>query len=112
MVQSWYQGGLSVCDSTDITHPKEIAYFDRGPVNAERMSMGGTWSAYWYNGVIVSSEIARGLDVYELVANANITENELAAAKTGRLTYWHTQDQQKFKWPQTFVLAQAYLDQL
>jgi len=63
MVQSWYQGGLSVFDWTDIDHPKEIAYFDRGPVNAERMQMGGTWSAYWYNGVIVSSEIARGLDV-------------------------------------------------
>ena len=71
MVQSWYQGGLSVFDWTDIDHPKEIAYFDRGPVDAGRMMMGGTWSAYWYNGVIVSSEIARGLDIYELVANAN-----------------------------------------
>jgi hypothetical protein len=76
------------------------------------MMMGGTWSAYWYNGVIVSSEIARGLDVYELVANANITENELAAAKTVRMPFWNTQDQQKLKWPQTFVLARAYLDQL
>jgi hypothetical protein len=112
MVQSWYQGGLSVFDWTDIDHPKEIAYFDRGPVNAERMQMGGTWSAYWYNGVIVSSEIARGLDIYDLMPNANITENELAAAKTVRMPYWNTQDQQKLKWPQTFVLAQAYLDQL
>jgi hypothetical protein len=112
MVQSWYQGGLSVFDWTDIDHPREIAYFDRGPVDAGRMVMGGTWSAYWYNGVIVSSEIARGLDVYELVANANITENELAAAKTVRMPYWNTQDQQKIKWPTTFVLAQAYLDQL
>ena len=68
MVQSWYQGGLSVFDWTDIDHPKEIAYFDRGPVDAGRMVMGGSWSAYWYNGVIVSSEIARGLDVYELDA--------------------------------------------
>ena len=112
MVQSWYQGGLSVFDWTDIDHPKEIAYFDRGPVDAGRMMMGGTWSAYWYNGVIVSSEIARGLDVYELMPNANISENELAAAKTVRMPYWNTQDQQKLKWPQTFVLAQAYLDQL
>ena len=112
MVQSWYQGGLSVFDWTDIDHPKEIAYFDRGPVDAGRMMMGGTWSAYWYNGVIVSSEIARGLDIYELVANANISENELAAAKTVRMPYWNTQDQQKLKWPQTFVLARAYLDQL
>jgi hypothetical protein len=112
MVQSWYQGGLSVFDWTDIDHPKEIAYFDRGPVNADRMVMGGTWSAYWYNGVIVSSEIARGLDVYELMPNANISENELAAAKTVKMPWLNTQDQPKIKWPQTFVLARAYLDQL
>jgi hypothetical protein len=112
MVQSWYQGGLSVFDWTDIDHPKEIAYFDRGPVDASRMVMGGTWSAYWYNGVIVSSEIARGLDVYELIANANISENELAAAKTVKMPWLNTQDQPKIKWPQTFVLARAYLDQL
>ena len=87
MVQSWYPGGLSVFDWTDIDHPKEIAYFDRGPVDAGRMMMGGSWSAYWYNGVIVSSEIARGLDIYELVPNALISENELAAAKTVRLPY-------------------------
>src|SRR5215213_1933193 len=112
MVQSWYQGGLSLFDWTDIDHPNEIAYFDRGPVSAERMVMGGTWSAYWYNGVIVSSEIARGLDVYELIPNANISENELAAAKTVKMPWLNTQDQPKIKWPQTFVLARAYLDQL
>jgi hypothetical protein len=112
MVQAWYQGGLSVFDWTDIDHPREIAYFDRGPVDAGRMVMGGSWSAYWYNGVIVSSEIARGLDVYELIANANISENELAAAKTVKMPWLNTQDQPKIKWPQTFVLARAYLDQL
>lgn len=112
MVQSWYQGGLSVFDWTDIAHPKEIAYFDRGPVDAGRMMMAGTWSAYWYNGVIISSEIARGLDIFEMVANANITENELAAAKTVKMPWLNTQDQPKIVWPQTFVLAQAYLDQL
>ena len=67
MVQAWYQGGLSVFDWTDVDHPKEIAFFDRGPVDAERLAVGGSWSAYWYNGVIVSSEIARGLDIYELL---------------------------------------------
>jgi hypothetical protein len=112
MVQSWYQGGLSVFDWTDIAHPKEIAYFDRGPVDAGRMVMGGSWSAYWYNGVIVSSEIARGLDVYDLMVSPMISENELAAAKTVKMPYWNTQDQQKLVWPQTFVLARAYLDQL
>jgi hypothetical protein len=112
MVQSWYQGGLSVFDWTDIDHPQEIAYFDRGPVDANRMAMGGSWSAYWYNGVIVSSEIARGLDIYELVANGLITENELAAAKSVRMPYWNTQDQQKYVWAPSFAVARAYLDQL
>jgi hypothetical protein len=112
MVQAWYQGGLSVFDWTDIEHPQEIAFFDRGPVDATRMAMGGSWSAYWYNGVIVSSEIARGLDIYELVPNGLITENELAAAKTVKTAYLNTQDQQKNVWVPSFALARAYLDQL
>ena len=112
MVQAWYQGGLSVFDWTDIDHPQEIAFYDRGPVDANRMAMGGSWSAYWYNGVIVSSEIARGLDIYELLPNGLITENELAAAKSVRMAYWNTQDQQKLVWAPSFALARAYLDQL
>jgi hypothetical protein len=112
MVQSWYQGGLSVFDWTDIDHPKEIAFYDRGPVDATRMAMGGSWSAYWYNGIVVSSEIARGMDIYELLPNGLITENEIAAAKTVRMPYWNTQDQQKYVWAPSFVLARAYLDQL
>jgi hypothetical protein len=112
MVQAWYQGGLSVFDWTDVDHPKEIAYYDRGPVDANRMISGGSWSAYWYNGMIVSSEIARGLDIYELVPSGLITENELAAAKTVRMEYWNPQDQQRFVWPPSFALARAYLDQL
>jgi len=112
MVQAWYQGGLSVFDWTDVDHPKEIAYFDRGPVDANRLVSGGSWSAYWYNGIIVSSEIARGLDIYELVPSGLISENELAAAKTVKVEYWNTQDQQKFVWPASFALAKAYLDQL
>jgi hypothetical protein len=112
MVQSWYQGGVSVFDWTDVDHPKEIAYFDRGPVDATRMISGGSWSAYWYNGVIVSSEIARGLDIYELVPSGLITEDELAAAKTVKADYWNTQDQQRFVWPPSFALVRAYLDQL
>ena len=112
MVQGWYQGGVSVFDWTDVDHPMEIAYFDRGPIDATRMISGGSWSAYWYNGVIVSSEIARGLDIYELVPSGLISENELAAAKTVKMDYWNTQDQQRFVWPPSFALARAYLDQL
>ncbi len=112
MVQGFYQGGITVFDWTDIKHPREIAYFDRGPVDASRMVMAGSWSAYWYNGLIVSSEIARGLDVYELLPSGLITQNELDAAKTVRFDFYNTQMQQKFVWPPSFPLAKAYLDQL
>ncbi len=38
MIQSWYQGGISLFDWTDIDHPREIAFFDRGPVDSTRMA--------------------------------------------------------------------------
>ena len=112
MVQAWYQGGLSVFDWTDQKHPKEIAYFDRGPVSGQELESGGYWSTYWYNGVIVGSEMARGLDIFELVPSGFITENELAAAKTVKLDYLNTQGQPKFTWPASVSLALAYVDQL
>jgi LVIVD repeat len=112
MVQAFYQGGLTIFDWTDVAHPKEIAFFDRGPLMADRLGSAGSWSAYWYNGVIVSSEIARGLDIYELVANPNITQNEIDAAKTVKFDYFNTQEQRKFVWPPSFALAKAYVDQL
>jgi hypothetical protein len=112
MVQSWYQGGISVFDWTDPQHPREIAFFDRGPVDSTRMGDGGTWSAYWYNGVIVSSEIARGLDVLELTPSGLISQNEIDAAKSVHFDAFNTQGQPTIVWPSSFVLARAYLDQL
>jgi len=112
MVQGWYQGGISIFDWTDPTHPREIAFHDRGPVDSTRMQMGGSWSVYWYNGVLVSSEIARGLDIFELTPSAFISQNEIDAAKTVRLEYLNAQGQPKFVWPPSFALAGAYLDQL
>ncbi|MGH7625527.1 MAG: LVIVD repeat-containing protein, partial [Gemmatimonadaceae bacterium] len=112
MVQAWYQGGISVFDWTDPAHPHEIAYFDRGPIDSTRMVGGGSWSAYWYNGVIVSSEIARGLDIFALQPSAYLSQNEIDAAKTVHLDYLNTQGQPKFEWPASFSLAGAYLDQL
>ncbi len=112
MVQSWYQGGVSVFDWTDVMHPKEIAFFDRGPMNADRLVDAGSWSAYWYNGVIVSSEIFRGLDIYELLPSGLITQNELDAAKTVHMDFLNVQDQPKLVWPPSFALARAYVDQL
>ena len=112
MVQSWYQGGITIFDWTDLSNPIEIAYHDRGPVNADQMASGGTWSVYWYNGVIVSSEIARGLDIFELTPSGHLSANEIAAANTVKLDYLNAQGQQKYVWPASFSLARAYVDQL
>ena len=112
MIQSWYQGGISVFDWTDAAHPKEIAFFDRGPVDSTQNTGAGSWSVYWYNGVMVSSEIARGLDIVELVPSGLISQNEIDAAKSVHLDYLNTQGQPKFVWPPSFALVGAYLDQL
>jgi LVIVD repeat-containing protein len=112
MVQAWYQGGISVFDWTDAKHPKEIAFFDRGPVDSTEMASGGSWSVYWYNGVMVSSEISRGLDILELKPSAFISKNELDAAKSVHFDYLNTQGQQKLVWPPSLSLSRAYLDQL
>jgi hypothetical protein len=112
MVQSWYQGGISVFDWTDAAHPKEIASFDRGPIDSTRMVSGGSWSVYWYNGSIVSSEIARGMDVAELVPSEYISQNEIDAAKTVKWDQLNAQGQPKIVWPPSFALAKAYTDQL
>jgi len=112
MVQSWYQGGISVFDWTDAAHPREIAFFDRGPVDSTRMASGGTWSVYWYNGKIVSSEISRGLDVFELTPSQFISQNEIDAAKSVHYDYLNTQGQPHFTFAPSFALARAYVDQL
>jgi hypothetical protein len=112
MVQGWYQGGISVFDWTDPSHPKEIAFFDRGPLDDSRLRSAGSWSVYWYNGYMVSSEIARGLDIFELQPSAFVSQNELDAAKTVKLDYLNAQGQPKLIWPPSFSLARAYVDQL
>jgi hypothetical protein len=111
-VQAWYQGGVSVMDFTDAAHPFEIAYFDRGPIDAKTLVLGGDWSAYWYNGSIYGSEIARGLDVFELTPTKFLTQNEIDAAKTVKVNELNVQNQQKIEWPAQLVVAKAYLDQL
>jgi hypothetical protein len=112
MAQSWYQGGVSVFEWTDAAHPREIAFFDRGPVDSTTMGNGGTWSVYWYNGVLVSSEIGRGLDILELTPNALVSQNEIDAARSVHLDYFNAQGQPKLVWPASFALSGAYLDQL
>jgi hypothetical protein len=129
MVQGWYQGGVSVMDFTDPDHPKELAYFDRGPIDPPpapgadsaataagggrpRGTIGGSWGAYWWNGLIYSSELDRGFDVLELVPSDEISANEIAAAKLVHLAQYNPQSQPKIEWPAAFPVVRAYLDQL
>ncbi len=112
-VQAWYQGGVSVIDFTDSANPVEIAYFDRGPIDAEDLIFGGYWSTYWYRGKIYGTETMRGLDVLALVPSEYLTENEIAAAEVadqGEL--FNPQQQFRVTWPAEPVVARAYLDQL
>ncbi len=112
MVQGWYQGGVDVFDFTDANHPVEIAYFDRGPLNADTLLTGGVWGAYYYNGHIIGSEIARGLDIFDLKPSEYLSQNEIDAAKSIHMDTFNPQDQPKLVWPATFSRPRAYLDQL
>ena len=113
MVQGWYQGGISVFDWTDVVEAEgDRLLRSRSGGRRRGMVMGGSWSVYWYNGLIVSSEIARGLDIFELLPSGLITQNEIDAAKTVRFDYLNAQEQRKIVWPASFAKARAYLDQL
>jgi hypothetical protein len=112
MVQAWYQGGLSVFDFTDSANAKEIAYFDRGPINGEAMLSGGYWSTYWYNGNLYGAEMARGIDVFRLKPSEFLSQNEIDAAMQFRLQEFNSQNQPKVTWEPTAAVAKAYMDQL
>lgn len=117
MSQAFYQGGATVFDFTDPAHIQEIAYFDRGPIDATKLVIGGYWSVYWYKGYLYGSEIARGFDVFQLQPSSYLSQNEIDAAK---LAQWNTgvpgdlnvQEQPHYTWPAVYVVARAYLDQL
>src|SRR4029078_2441794 len=112
MVQAWYQGGVSVFDFTDSAHPVEIAFFDRGPIDATTMITGGYSSTYWYNGKIFASEIARGLDGLKLTPSPYLSQHELAAATLGHASTFTPQAHTRPTWPARSLGARAYLDQL
>ena len=112
MVQAWYQGGISVFDFTDPAQPVEIAFFDRGPLDAKDLILGGYWSAYWYNGHIYGSEIARGMDVFTLTPSEFLSKNEIDAARLASSAELNVQHQQRVTWPPSSVVALAYVDQL
>jgi hypothetical protein len=128
MVQGWYQGGISVMEFTDPDHPRELAYFDRGPIDSPpapdsavtqaaagrgaRGTIGGSWGAYWWNGMIYSSELDRGFDILELRPSDQLSKNEIEAAKLVRFAQYNPQSQPKIEWPAAFPVVRSYLDQL
>ena len=112
MAQAWYQGGVSIFDFTDSANPVEIAFFDRGPIDAKQLLTGGYWSTYWYNGFLYGTEIARGVDVFRLTPSEHLSQNEIDAAAQVRLGEFNAQQQPRITWPATSVVARAYLDQL
>jgi hypothetical protein len=130
-VQGWYQGGIDVMDFTNADHPTEIAYFDRGSIDPppgadvpmpaaaggaaggrSRGTTGGSWGAYYWNGLVYSSELNRGMDIYELQPSAQLSANELAAAKLVTFEQYKPTSQPKLSWPPAFVVVRSYLDQL
>ncbi len=81
-------------------------------IDPKTLILGGYWSAYWYNGHIYGSEIARGLDVFKLVPSKFLTQNEIDAANLVQVAELNVQNQQKISWPNHLTVAKAYLDQL
>jgi hypothetical protein len=112
MVQGWYQGGVTVFDFTDSANPVEIAFFDRGPVDPKQLVTAGYWSAYWYNGHIYGSEIARGIDIFRLTPSDQLSQNEIDAATMVRMEVFNAQMQPRVAAPVNFTVARAYVDQL
>jgi hypothetical protein len=129
-VQGWYQGGINIMDFTNPDSASEIGYFDRGSIDPPRMidgpqpppgtpevrgggnKIGGSWGAYYWNGLIISSELDRGMDILELTPSAQLSANEIAAAKLVRFNDYNPQSQPKMTWPPAFVVVRSYLDQL
>ena len=129
MVQGWYQGGVSVMEFSDPDHPQELAYFDRGAIDPPpgvdvpitpptaggrggRGTIGGSWGAYWWNGLIYSSELDRGFDILELKPSDQLSANEIEAAKLVRFAQYNPQSQPRIEWPAAFPVVRSYLDQL
>ena len=128
MVQGWYQGGVSVMDFSNSDKPEELAFFDRGSIDpppgvdvpvtgnpggrGNRGTIGGSWGAYYWNGMIYSSELDRGFDILELTPSDKLSKNEIEAAKLVRFTEYNPQSQPKIEWPAAFPVVRSYLDQL
>ncbi len=105
--QAWYQGGLSVMDFTDSDNPREIAFFDRGPIDDKQLVVGGYWSVYWYRGHLFGTEITRGIDVFKLEPSQFLTGAEIAAAQAAKYEggRFNPQTQTQVTWDAAVVEA-------
>ena len=103
---------VTVFDFTNSANPREIAFWERGPISTTTLAQGGSWSAYWYNGHIYGAEIARGIDVFRLTPSAQLSRNEIDAASIVYLNEFNAQQHRKLSWPASPVVVRAYLDQL
>ena len=112
ITQAWYQGGVSVIDFTDAANPKEIAFYDRGPISGTALVLGGLWSSYYYNGAIYGSEIARGFDVWGLTPNDELSANEIEAASEIQFDRLTPQHQQPYGHAPSFAVVLSFTDQL
>ena len=112
MVQAWYQGGASLIDFTDSANPREIGYWDRGPISGTSLVLGGFWSNYWYNGAVYGSEIARGFDSFKLTPTEELSANEIAAADEVVFDRLTPQHQPQYVNEASFAVVRAYRDQL
>ena len=110
-VQAWYQGGASLVDFSDSAKPVEIGFYDRGPIHTA-LVLGGLWSTYWYNGETYGSEIFRGLDVWRLAPTAQMTQNEINAAREVQVDRLNVQHQDEITWEPSFAVVRSFVDQL
>jgi len=110
-VQAWYQGGASLVDFSDSAHPVEIGFYDRGPIHTS-LVLGGLWSTYWYNGETYGSEIFRGFDVWRLTPTAQMSQNEINAAREVQVDRLNVQHQDEITWEPSFAVVRSYVDQL
>ncbi len=110
LVQAWYQGGTSVMDFTDSKRPKEIAFFDRGPLLTPEgePSLAGYWSSYWHNGAVHANEIGRGFDTFGLRSSRHLNAVEIAAARQVVRGDENAQAQRRTVWPASFTTVRAW----
>jgi hypothetical protein len=103
MVQSWYQGGVSVFDWTDAAHPKEIAFFDRGRSIRPRWAAVGPGRPTGTMGALQLGDLPRP-GCLPADAQPDASQNEIDAAKSVHLDYLNVQGQPKLVWPASFAV--------